>query len=147
MGFGLNKRFVNKACVKPVVTSTSKSTEQLAASHTNIVFSVFVCGFFKVCVDVFGLSPFTQLSLSSIPTLALLIGFVVFHTILTFLLGVSLPPFVSSLSSCFLHYLLITLHKARITQATPFHLLAPSFRLLLTFRITPLFSAPPAFFC
>lgn len=38
----------------------------------------------------------------------------------------SLPPFVSSLSLYLPHRLPITLHKARITQATPFHLLSSS---------------------
>lgn len=42
----------------------------------------------------------------------------------------SLPPFISSLSLSLPHRLPITLHKARVTQATPFHLLSSFLPLL-----------------
>lgn len=104
-------------------------------AHVLIFFSAVVTAWFtsaSACNDVCHSSP------SHLSTCCLCALFVVVHTFAHILL--LLLPFFSSLCLYLPHRLHITLHKARITQATPFHLVSSSSSLPLLKIQSPLFS-------
>lgn len=137
----------NKACVettnKPSGQTDHISQKSLCLQllhmctdvcmHTHTPTCLYVCK----CVHSHVLHRFPLLCLPA----SYLLCFVVIHTIATFLLLllVSLPPFVSSSP----RRLLITHHKARITQATRVHLLPLR---LLAFKIKKSFFFSPSSF-
>lgn len=122
---------INRACVEAATTTTNTPSGPLAASHVkspcvvcvcSCIICVFLCVLTCVCESVLT----RLLSFYSIPS-------VCFCSSVICCCGshhphLPTPPCISSpsLSLSLPHRLPITLHKAKITQATPFHLLSSS---------------------
>lgn len=121
---------INRACVEAATTTTNTPSGPLAASHVKSP-CVYVCAhalsvYFYACSHVFESVLTRLLSFYSIPS-------VCFCSSVICCCGshhphLPTPPCISSpsLSLSLPHRLPITLHKAKITQATPFHLLSSS---------------------